>query len=65
MPRRAAELALEVLQAQGERKLFGTLQVNQRTEIKTMQRQAYGFRDYELFKLKIHPLHESTYALVG
>ncbi len=34
-------------------------------KIKTMQRQAYGFRDYEFFKLKIHALHESTYALVG
>ena len=34
-------------------------------KIKTMQRQAYGFRDHEFFKLKIYALHESTYALVG
>jgi transposase len=34
-------------------------------EIKTMQRQAYGFRDYEFFKLKIFALHETHYALVG
>lgn len=34
-------------------------------KIKTMQRQAYGFRDYEFFKLKIYALHEATYALVG
>jgi transposase len=34
-------------------------------KIKTMQRQAYGFRDQEFFKLKIHALHQTTYALVG
>jgi transposase len=34
-------------------------------KIKTMQRQAYGFRDQEFFKLKIYALHEATYALVG
>jgi transposase len=34
-------------------------------KIKTLQRQAYGFRDPEFFKLKIYALHESTYALVG
>jgi transposase len=34
-------------------------------KIKTMQRQAYGFRDQEFFDLKIYALHESTYALVG
>lgn len=34
-------------------------------KIKTMQRQAYGFRDQEFFKLKIYALHETTYALVG
>jgi transposase len=34
-------------------------------KIKTMQRQAYGFRDYEFFKLRIYALHETTYALVG
>jgi transposase len=34
-------------------------------KIKTMQRQAYGFRDQEFFMLKIYALHETTYALVG
>ena len=34
-------------------------------KIKTMQRQAYGFRDHEFFKLKIYALHQTTYALVG
>jgi len=34
-------------------------------KIKTLQRQAYGFRDMEFFKLKIHALHETKYALVG
>src|SRR5665213_764648 len=34
-------------------------------KIKTMQRQAYGFRDPDFFKLKIFALHETTYALVG
>jgi transposase len=34
-------------------------------KIKTMQRQAYGFRDHEFFKLKILALHETRYALVG
>jgi transposase len=34
-------------------------------KIKTMKRQAYGFRDEEFFKLKILALHESKYALVG
>ena len=34
-------------------------------KIKTMQRQAYGFRDQEFFILKIYALHESKYALVG
>jgi transposase len=34
-------------------------------KIKTMQRQAYGFRDAEFFKLKIFALHETHYALVG
>ncbi len=33
--------------------------------IKTMKRQAYGFRDQELFKLKILAIHESKYVLVG
>ncbi len=34
-------------------------------KIKTMKRQAYGFRDIEFFKLKIMALHETKYALVG
>jgi transposase len=34
-------------------------------KIKTMQRQAYGYRDQEFFKLKIFAIHEATYALVG
>ena len=35
------------------------------TKIRVLQRQAYGFRDREFFKLKIYALHETTYALVG
>jgi transposase len=34
-------------------------------KIKTLQRQAYGFRDKEFFKLRIYALHETKYALVG
>ena len=34
-------------------------------KIKTMQRQAYGFRDREFFVLKIMAIHETKYALVG
>jgi transposase len=34
-------------------------------KIKTLQKQAYGFRDMEFFKLKIYALHETRYALVG
>jgi transposase len=34
-------------------------------KIKTMKRQAYGFRDQEFLKLKIYAIHESKYALVG
>ena len=34
-------------------------------KIKTMKRQAYGFRDQEFFKLKIYALHRTRYALVG
>jgi hypothetical protein len=32
---------------------------------KTLQQQAHGFRDIELFKLKIHDFREPKYALVG
>jgi transposase len=35
------------------------------TKIKLLQRQAYGFRDHEFFKLKILGLHETKHALVG
>ena len=35
------------------------------TKIRVLQRQAYGFRDQEFFKLKIYALHHTTYALVG
>jgi transposase len=34
-------------------------------KIKTMKRQAYGFRDSEFLKLKILGIHETKYALVG
>lgn len=34
-------------------------------KIKTMKRQAYGFQDQEFFKIKIHALHQTKYALVG
>jgi transposase len=34
-------------------------------KIKTMKRQAYGFRDKEFFKLRILAAHEAKYALVG
>ena len=34
-------------------------------KIKTMQRQAFGFRDHEYFTLRILAAHEAKYALVG
>ena len=34
-------------------------------KIKTMKRQASGYRDLEFFKLKIKALNETKYALVG
>ena len=34
-------------------------------KIKTMKRQAEGYRDMEFFKLKILALHETKYALAG
>jgi transposase len=34
-------------------------------KIKTMKRQAYGFRDHAFFKLKILGIHEAKHALVG
>lgn len=35
------------------------------TKIRVLQRQAYGFRDKEFFKLKIFALHETRFKLVG
>jgi transposase len=35
------------------------------TKIQLMKRRAYGYRDYEFFKLKILGAHETRYALVG
>ena len=34
-------------------------------KIKTMKRQAYGFRDQEFLRLKILAIHQTKYALVG
>jgi transposase len=34
-------------------------------KIKTMKRQAYGFRDQEFLRLKILGIHQAKYALVG
>ena len=34
-------------------------------KIKTLKRQAYGFRDQEYFALKIRALHHSRIKLVG
>lgn len=34
-------------------------------KIKTMKRQAYGFRDLEFFELKIKAIHLSRYVLIG
>jgi len=34
-------------------------------KIKTMQKQAYGFRDMDFFKLKILAVHEAKYSFVG
>jgi transposase len=34
-------------------------------KIKTMKRQAYGFRDHAFFKLKILAIHETRFELVG
>jgi len=33
-------------------------------KIKTMKRQAYGYRDMDFFKLKIMAIHEAKYALI-
>jgi transposase len=34
-------------------------------KIKTMKRQAYGYRDQEFFRLRILGIHEAKYALTG
>ena len=34
-------------------------------KIRTLQRQAYGYRDQEFFRLRIYALHQTKYALVG
>jgi len=34
-------------------------------KIKTMKRQAYGYRDEEYFHLKLYALHESKFKLIG
>jgi transposase len=34
-------------------------------KIKTLQRQAYGYRDMEYFRLKLFALHLSSYKLIG
>lgn len=34
-------------------------------KIKTIQRQAYGFRDQEFFRLKVYASHEAKFKLVG
>ncbi|VAX39057.1 Mobile element protein [hydrothermal vent metagenome] len=34
-------------------------------KIKTLQRQAYGYRDMEYFQLKLFALHKSSYKLIG
>lgn len=34
-------------------------------KIKTLKRQAYGFRDLEFFKLRIMAIHQAKYALTG
>lgn len=34
-------------------------------KIKTLQRQAYGYRDLEFFRLGIFALHQTHYELVG
>ncbi|MGA2939173.1 MAG: transposase [Syntrophobacteraceae bacterium] len=34
-------------------------------KIKTLKRQAYGFRDSEYFKLRLYHLHTQRYSLPG
>jgi len=53
-----------ILAYYGHRISTGPLEATN-NKIKTLQRQAYGFRDQVFFKLKIYALHLTTYALVG
>jgi transposase len=34
-------------------------------KVRTLQRTAYGYRDQEYFRLKLHALHTTRYALIG
>ena len=34
-------------------------------KVRTLQRNAYGFRDQDYFRLKLHALHTTHYALIG
>ena len=34
-------------------------------KIKTLQRQAYGYRDQEFFQLRIYSIHLAKYVLLG
>ena len=34
-------------------------------KIKTLKRQAYGYRDMEYFKLRLYHLHDQRYSLAG
>lgn len=34
-------------------------------KVRTLQRTAYGYRDQEYFRLKLHALHTTHYALIG
>ncbi|MDL1958850.1 MAG: transposase [Deltaproteobacteria bacterium] len=34
-------------------------------KIKTLKKQAYGFRDMEYFKLRLYHLHTQSYSLTG
>ena len=34
-------------------------------KIKTLKRQAYGFRDVEYFKIRLYHLHTQRYSLTG
>lgn len=36
-----------------------------KNKIKTLKRQAYGYRDMEYFKLRLYHLHKQTTALTG